>query len=345
MNQDVKFKVIDLLKSRGTYHVSVNGKQHYTRCPFCGDSRNLSHAHMSVHIDTFSETPMMYRCLKCDTKGLLTDSVLIELDLPIDAMIQKELKSFNRKAIRLGKLVNLEFERFSVPLYQDTYTNQMKLDYLNGRLGTDINLTEARDKKIILNLFDFMSLNQLSFIDGINYNTMKMLNDNYIGFLSTNNNCITFRDITGNQKCRYFKVILNQKNVNPDTFYGIPGRGLSLLYTHDVNIHMAEGIFDILSIQKNLPHNSDYNYFYATCGFGGVTLLQYLLHHGINTGVNLHIYSDKDKSDWNHKKYLFNNSGISNWLDHIYIHRNQFGGEKDYGVPVSNIIDSYRKIK
>ena len=345
MNQDVKFKVIELLKTRGAYHVSINQKQHYTRCPFCGDSRNLSHAHMSVHIDTLTDTPMMYRCLKCDTKGLLTESVLLELDLPIDTTIRSELKSFNKKAMKLGKLVNLEFERFHVPLYQSNSKNLSKLDYINDRLGTEIDTTEARDMKLVLNLFDFMFLNELKEIQGLNFNTMKMLDENYVGFLSTNNNCITFRDITGNQKYRYFKVVLNQKNVNPDTFYGIPNR-ISLMYTHDINVHMAEGVFDIISIKKNLPHaNIENDYFYATCGFGGVTLLKYLIHHGMNTGINLHIYSDKDKSDWNHKKYLFNDSGIAHWLDHIYIHRNQFEGEKDYGVPMTNIIDIYKKLK
>lgn len=344
MNQEIKFRIIEMLKHRGAYHMSINGKQHYTRCPYCGDSRNLSHAHMSVFIDLFSDTPMMFRCLKCDVKGLVTDSVLIELDLPIDTSIIKELKSYNRKAMKLGKLVNLEFEKFNVPLYQENYKNQMKLDYLNTRLGTDINFTEARDKKMILNLFDFMTMNEIENIQGLTYNMMKVLDKDYVGFLSTNNNCIVFRDITGNQKYRYFKVILNQKNVNPDTFYGIPG-SVALMYTHDINVHMAEGIFDILSIQKNLPNTCEHNLYYATCGFGGVTLLQYLLHHGINTGVNLHIYSDKDKSDWNHKKYLFNKSGISYWLEHIYIHRNQYDNEKDYGVPLSRIMDSYKKLK
>lgn len=344
MNHEIKSKVIDLLKRKGAYHMSINGKQHYTRCPYCGDSRNLAHAHLSMHIDLFSDTPMLFRCLKCDVKGLVTDAVLIELDLPIDSTMVKELKSYNRKAIKLGKLVNLEFEKFNVPLYANANKNQMKLDYLNDRLGTDIDLSEAKDKKILLNLFDFMVLNEIETINGLTYNMMKVLDRDYIGFLSTNNNCIVFRDITGNQKFRYYKVILNQKNINPDTFYGIPG-SISLLYTHDVNIHMAEGVFDIISIQKNIEHKSEHNYFYATCGYGGVTLLQYLIHHGINTGVNLHIYSDKDKTDWDHKKYLFNKSGTSHWLDHIYIHRNQYDGEKDYGVPMTRIIDSCRKIK
>ena len=344
MNHDIKAKVIDMLKQKSAYHMSINGKQHYTRCPYCGDSRNLAHAHLSIHIDIFSDTPMMYRCLKCDVRGLVTDNVLIELDLPIDSTMIKELKCYNRKAIKVSKLVNLDFESYTVPLYTDSCKNQMKLDYLNNRLGINIDIQEAKDKKIILNLFDFMVLNEIKMIDGLTYNMMKMLDNDYIGFLSTNNNCIVFRDITGNNKLRYYKVILNTKNVNPDTFYGIPG-SISMLYTHDINIHMAEGVFDILSIEKNLPHNkAEHNLFYATCGYGGVTLLKYLLHHGINTGINLHIYSDKDKADWNHKKYLFNNSGTA-WIDHIYIHRNQRDGEKDYGVPLSRIADSYRKIK
>ena len=344
ITQEIKFKLIELLKTRGAYSHSVNNKQHYTRCPYCGDSRNLSHAHLSVKIDVESDAPMVYRCLKCSTSGLVTDTFIEELGLYIDDESKKSLKSYNKKAMKYANLVNLDMEKFEVPLYQEGYNNNIKLNYINNRLGTELTYNDAKNSKILLNLFDFMKFNEIETIDGLSFKMMKNLNDNYVGFLSCNNNCIVFRDITGNQKYRYFKVILNNRNINPDTFYSIPNK-ISLMYTHDINIHIAEGVFDILSIKNNLVKSTENDYYYAMCGFGGITILKYLLHHGINTGINLHIYSDNDKTNSNHYKYLFNGSYITEWVDSITIHRNQFNGEKDYGVPFDRIIDGSKRIK
>ena len=109
MNQEFKYSIIEMLKNRGAYSVSTNGKQHYTRCPYCGDSRNINHAHMSI-----------------------------------------------KKAMRYGKLTNNDKEKFSVPLYTDSSINARKLEYLNNRLGIDYTYTDARDNKLVLNLFDFI---------------------------------------------------------------------------------------------------------------------------------------------------------------------------------------------
>lgn len=343
MNQDIKFKMIDTLKGRGAYSHSINNKQHYTRCPFCGDSLNLSHAHLSIKIDVESDEPMLYRCLKCSASGIVNETLLDELDLCIDNDAKKELKIFNKRSMRIHKYVNNEIEHFVVPTYQDNYLNELKLNYLNNRIGSDLNYMQIQSKKILLNVFDFMKINELKSLGNLSYSMMKNLNENYIGFLSCNNNCIVFRDITGKQKYRYFKVIINDKNLNQDTFYSIPN-SIPLMYTNQINVHIAEGTFDIISIQENLIKTNEFNYFYAMCGFGGIVILKYLLHHGINTGINLHIYSDKDKSDYSHLKYL-NKLYITEWIDNIYIHRNQYKAEKDYGVEKDKIIDSYRKIK
>jgi hypothetical protein len=177
------------------------------------------------------------------------------------------------------------------------------------------------------------------------FKQLKTLNESYVGFLSNNNNCITFRNITDNDRLmRYFKVILNPKNINQNTFYSIPN-SIDLMYTHDINIRIAEGTFDILSVFKNLVKNKNNEYYFASCGFGSNVIIRYLIHNGINTGLNLHIYSDNDKTDDDHRKYLFKNSSVSYWLDHIDIHRNQFNNEKDYGIPTNRIIDSRYRIK
>lgn len=344
MNQEFKYSIIEMLKNRGAYSVSTNGKQHYTRCPYCGDSRNINHAHMSIKIDLDNDTPMVYRCLKCDAHGLVTAEVLEELELYVDKEILDSLKSYNKKAMRYGKLTNNDKEKFSVPLYTDSSINARKLEYLNNRLGIDYTYTDARDNKLVLNLFDFIKFNEIEKIDGLYPSMLKSLDENYIGFLSCNNNNIIFRDITGEQKFRYYKVMLNPKNINSDSFYSIPNK-ISLMYTNKINIHIAEGTFDILSIKENVVQNTEDNFFFAMCGFGGISILKYLIHHGINTGLNIHIYSDNDKTNWDHRKILYNKSYITEWIDNIYIHRNQMKGEKDYGVTPDRIKDSWMFLK
>lgn len=319
--------------------------QYVTRCNYCGDSSDPAHGHFSIHIDINNDTPMMYRCLKCDASGLITDTVLEEAGVYLSSDMQSELKSFNRKAAKKMNLVNVDMEHFNVPVYNDSLINSRKLDYLNRRLGTNIDYIEAQDMKVILNLYDFIKLNDMPTIAALKMSHIKFLNDNYIGFLSTNNNCITFRNITENKSyMRYFKTLINPTNINPDTFYSLPN-SIDLLYTKDINVHISEGIMDILSVYKNVVNKKDNNFYYASCGFGYLTILKYLIHHGLNSGLNIHIYSDNDKKDYDHFKYLFHRSSISYWMDHIWIHRNTYENEKDYGVPLKNIIDSHYIIK
>jgi len=345
MDQGVKFKVIEKLKELPVCNINSTDTQYVIRCKFCGDSMDKSHGHLSIKIDTETETPMMYRCLKCDASGLLSDTVLEEHGIYVDSEMQQALKVFNKKINKKFKLVNTEIEKFNVPLYVDDRLNYTKLQYLNKRLGTSFDLMESRDIKAVLNIFDFMKINEIESIPGLEFKHLKFINEYYLGFLSTNNNCITFRNITNNNKfMRYYKVKLNPKNVNADTFYSVPN-SIDLLYTNDIHVHITEGIMDILSVYKNVIGNKDNNFYYASCGFGYLTILKYLIHHGINTGLHIHIYSDNDKRDWDHMKYLFKDSAVSYWLDHIWIHRNKFKYEKDYGVPLSRIIDKYHILK
>lgn len=343
MENDIKLYMIELLEQRGAYHRSVNQMQHYTRCPYCGDSKNMSHAHLSIHINVDDDTPMLFRCLKCGVSGIVSEHVFDELGLYIDSESRKQLRLFNRKGIKRMGLTNMDREAYTVPLYHKSILNDQKLNYINQRLGTSIGYEKAHSYKIVLNLFDFMKHNELKMIDGVSDGMMQTLHNNYVGYLSCNNNSIVFRDITDTQKYRYFKVKLNQKNMNGDSFYSLPS-SIPLLYTDDIHVHLAEGSFDILSIRENLVREEENNFYYATCGFGGAVILHYLIHHGINTGIHLHLYSDADKSDWDHRRYLSNAFGITEWMDHIYIHRNQFNREKDYGVPLSHIIDSKKEI-
>ena len=156
--------------------------------------------------------------------------------------------------------------------------------------------------------------------------------------------CRNIKPSLDDHEFRWYNVILNSNNMNPYTFYSIPN-SINLYYTDKINIHIAEGAFDILSIYENLKHGDlDHNYFYASCGSSGLNIMNFLIDRGINTGINLHLYADKDKSDDFHMKYLMYDSEVYQWCDSIIIHRNKMNGEKDYGVPKDRIKDSFRTV-
>ena len=70
------------------------------------------------------------------------------------------------------------------------------------------------------------------------------------------------------------------------------------MYTNDINIHIAEGPFDILGVFYHLMNGElENNLYYAVCGFGYGTILRNIISAGLNTGLNVHIYADNDKSD------------------------------------------------
>ena len=193
---------------------------------------------------------------------------------------------------------------------------------------------------------DFFSENKIKIPDHINPKLIKIIEENYVGFLSANNNKITFRRIVDNDQLnRYIKLSIDPYNTSPNNFYSIKNPGIDLLYTEPVHIHIAEGTFDILSIKYNLHHDdSQKHLFFASCGYNFGTIIKWLIYMGINTDLCVHLYSDNDKSDEEDIKVL--NSGINKyWIDHAYIHRNMFQGEKDFGVPAVRIKESHIQVK
>lgn len=353
MNNDIKYGVIELLKSLPICDINTTGTQYVVKCPFsfCDDARKSNHGHFSIHIDVNSDTPMLYRCFKCDSSGILNTHILEELGLYVNTELNDEIRKFNKKIIKKNKYIDNSVENYQAPIYSYSILNDKKRKYINDRLGTEYTYEDLKDIKVILDIFEFMKANDIKVIPNVEFKYLKMINENYVGFLSTNNNCIVFRCIKKGVKLkRYIKVVINPTNINGNTFYSIPNV-IDLLYTDDIHIHITEGVFDILSVYSNLNENNKKNHFYyASCGFGYLTILRYLIFNGINSGLNIHIYSDKDKTDRDHRHYLFNKSNLSDWFKSIYIHRNTYINEssiieKDYGVPKEKIIDSIYRLK
>jgi len=346
-NREIKLEVINLLKTLPVYFTNSAGIQHTIRCPYCGDSKNQSHGHFSIKIDIDNDNePMLFRCFKCDVSGILTNDVLEEIGIDVSNDMANTIGKFNKSTTKSQPGIITKPLDYNVPIYSDTYINRRKLIYLNDRLGLNLTYGDCNRIKCILNFYDFIKLNNIEYLPDIKSTKIDLLNNNYIGFLSCNNNMIVFRNIYNDKYRRYEKVKLNNRVINPNSFYIIPNT-FNMLYTDDMHIHIAEGIMDILSIYYNLKDKDDYNNFYfASCGFGSNVIIKYALSIGLNTNLIVHLYSDNDKTNADHLKYLnkIRNSGLV-WIKKLIVHRNIYNGEKDYGVPKSNIDDSIFTLK
>jgi len=346
-DRELKQEIIDQLSELPVYYPNRSNTQHVIRCTACGDSHDESHAHLSIRINVDDDAPMLYRCFRCNDSGLVTREMLIEWGVELDEDSLNSLKIYNKKSKKKYKgIFSDHYEDFYVPAVDSTILHEMKREYINARLGTNFSVDEMRELKIVLNIEDFLTCNHIS-KPSIDFKTRKHIESDYLGFLSTNNNRIMFRNIRSNldkHDFRWYNVMLNMNNLNPYTFYSIPNK-IDLYYTHSINIHIAEGCFDILSIYHNVNNcNKENNYYYASCGSSALNIMNFLIDIGINTGLNIHLYADKDKSDDFHMKYLLRDNEIYQWCDKIVIHRNNYIGEKDYGVPKEKIKDSYRTI-
>ena len=345
-NSEIKQNVLNQLKSLSVCIPDTMERQWYVRCPYCGDSRDKSHGHLSIKIDLSTDEPMVWRCLKCGECGIVTETLLRDLGVIIDSEIRSSLKSFNKRSSRYNKFLNDYIEKIEIPNYTSNLAIS-HLSYINQRIGGDLTLSDAKKYSLILDLQEFLSANGLSKIYNISEKMQWFISQNYVGFLSTSKNKIIFRlcsDIPSAK--RYLKYPLNPFNSNPASFYNIPTE-FDIMSPDDLHVHIAEGTFDIISIERNLfrNKNKNRNLFFASCGFGPMTIIQYLVYFGAGGSIILHIYCDNDKTDIEEIKNMKIRKEMFPWIKEIWFHRNRIEPyEKDYGVPLNRIYDEQRKV-
>lgn len=346
----IKEQLIAQLQTLPVCKSSSNRRNWVVRCPYCGDSKHSNHGHFSILIDVNSDTPILYRCFKCNESGLFTPQQAEDLGLGYDKNLTKSLDLYNRTASSRSYFQD-KVKNFYVPQFEESAENLRKLDYINRRLGIQMQLTDCATFKIILSFKEFLKANHIPLKQSaddpsmLKYGTVNELDAKYVGFLSANNNKIIFRDITDSGFFgRYYKITLDLMNRSPNSFYSFLSQ-FNLLYTEPIEIHIAEGAFDIMGVYFNLPHEYSQNSLYfGNGGYGFGTILKYLIYTGVTTDVNLHIYSDADKTDADHLR-LLSKPLYQTWIDHVYVHRNAFSGEKDFGVPKSRIVDYRYELK
>ena len=323
------------------------GKEVVIRCRFCGDSKNLNHAHFYMSVPQSAEEISMYHCKRCPNNGIVTDDLLRKIGCN-DSNILVEVAKHNSEVLSLPKyktIKKIDIYPLRWDLIRKTNINQFKLDYINNRIGANFTFAHLVKYKLFLNLFDIINPNRLELTR--HELTCKDLDENFIGFISYDNSYCGLRKVTDKKlhpslNKRYINYNLINKNSDSKNFYVIPTE-VDVMNPMPVRVHIAEGQFDILSIFYNLNNsNIKQNIYIAGGGKSYTQALEFILEETGIVNYELHFYPDKDVSY--DEFYYTTLSRISNLPCDKYIHRNIFDGEKDFGVPMNRIKDSVKFI-
>lgn len=318
------------------------GREIIKRCHICGDSRDITDAHMYIGV---RNGVIVYNCFKCNAHGAVDAKFLHDIDC-YDQNIMYLCQNQNSQAGgskqgNSGSLRNYTFKNVLFPLIHGDFAIK-KVNYISNRLGIPVNDSTISQYKIVLNLKEFLGFNNITKYTR-NQELMDLIDKFFVGFLSVDNKYIIMRRLIPEGKLpqyidtRYINYNIFGSSSNNMKYYIIP---TSVDTLKPISIHVAEGVFDILSIYNNLPRfeNSIYA---AICGSSYMNLIMYIIQtYGI-TYFDLHIYPDADIGDNEMMKIKYN---LSIFNINIFIHRNKSPNEKDYGVSKDRIIDSIVRI-
>ena len=137
------------------------------RCRYCGDSLNPNSRHMGVKVPQNNEVPF-FNCFKCHTSGPVTLNTLLKWGLDdSDGLVEYgDYLSTVSKLPQNKKILNTNSYKLRNSNITKCRTSEIKLNYINSRLGLSLNYDDLLSKKIVLNLNDLLYSNNISKITG-----------------------------------------------------------------------------------------------------------------------------------------------------------------------------------
>lgn len=328
-SKDFKTELIDELLASIQPSGYKNGELG-VRCPFCGDSKDPTHYHLNIRIIPDDDQPLYFRCLRCNTTGVLNGNLLAMIGSS-SSEYSIQVEKYNRVSCKKHGIVS---NKKGIKMkMQPLVINDKILEkhaYIEKRLGTKLDINELHNKKIVYDFIDLMKYNKINKLNG-GIDKIKALQEDHVGFLSAKNDFINFRDITGKHKRYYIYKVIN----NIDTtgkFYIMPNK-IDPFSNEMKTINIAEGVFDILGIYYHIFNKYDNNTVYtAINGAGYLNVIKYILNQGLLCDVNVNIFSDADRPP-----HYYNNmiKQIEPFVNDIRLFYNSIG--KDYGVPTNEI--------
>lgn len=327
--------------------VVSGGREINCRCMYCADSTNASHGHFYIKIPKDENDISVFNCVKCHVSGIVTPDKLIQWGMNYDNTVVQQIsytnqnyKKKNGNKFNDAVIYNL-FNPYNITVDKLT---QYKMDYISKRLGIPWGLPECIENKVILNLNDLIKSNQLNITR--DPRIVEALDSNFLGFISYDNAFCNMRNLELGEVYktidkRYINYNIYDQLDNTHKFY-IPPVNINPNSYMPIKIHIAEGPFDILSIKYNLVRELDNNIYIGITGSGYKGILRFILTELALINIELHLYPDNDmKPNVIYDLCEF----LRPFQFPIYVHHNDYPGEKDFGVPRGRIKERIERIK
>jgi hypothetical protein len=313
------------------------------RCPLCGDSDNINHAHLYIGVKEYdNEHLIVYDCKKCGRQGFVSPGFLRRLNID-DISIETYLKRSLKRVAHIksyGKDDDISKTRFLFP--KITKGDSKKIEYLSERLQMDFSNNEMIERyKVILNLGSFLNVNKIT-NPAVSIDKIGLLSEYGVGFLSEDKRSVSIRNMDPgvSYKDRFNIIHLFQGSRHP--FMYIPPCNLDVLspYPH---IAVSESPFNIICCKNYFFTEDDTSVIYAAAGrkLFSRPITRLIQLTGFVNG-QIHIFADNDNNfntDW----YRFHLSKFLNNYD-ITIYLNN--AENDFGnMPKKGEKFNYKIIK
>lgn len=321
------------------------GREINCRCMYCSDSKNPRTGHFYISIPKGDE-PSKFNCFKCSSHGWVTTQKLIDWGI-YDPEIAMDLNSHNKKVMKSPNYMrDMGYGSFNIKYdsITDDILTRYKLDYINKRLGTSLTYEDCIREKIVLNIKDVLRRNPIK-LTRSEY-IIECMDSSFIGFLSYDNAKLNLRNLEINElpksiSSRYVNYNVMEKEDSTQSFYCIPN-SVDLSNPDPIKVHIAEGPFDILSIYHNLRKDSYQSLYISVTGKGYKGIIRFCLMTLGLINVEFHIYPDMDIDN-----YVMDDIAelLKPYQKPVYIHRNVFPKEKDFGVPIDRIDESVRIVR
>lgn len=336
--QDTKQKFLYFLYNRGEYIRRVNDKEYQTRCPFCGDSiHTLNTGHLYINIDVDDPYNMPYFCFKCQSSGVVNPELLDVMGND-DQDLRNSIHTLNVRG-KSKKSYDKEnkFMYFDRVLPENTkYLNKIK--YVEDRLQIEISNEEITKMKLITSLYDFLVANNIT-SSPFKKDIRVMLEKDYVGFLSSGNSHILFRDITEKNKYKWIKYPIEPDSKKNRVFYSFSDE-IDLFTKDEITINLAEGVMDVIGVAYHFESDKDNVMNIAVCGQNYNTNIRHLVDLGLfGSNVTLNLYLDNDEM-YNKKAKKIKPMTYLETYKPLFKSVNKFINlkAKDYGIPKQDII-------
>jgi hypothetical protein len=318
-----------LLTKRPSYE-TTNKKEIRVRCAYCGDSKkDPTHAHMYIEM----KPPFKFYCQRCSTSGVLNMQTLRDLNIYSTDLSTNIINANKTIKKNDGHKFKIYSKKPDLVTNENEFT-QNALNYFNNRFQTNYTNEEIINKfKVITNAQAFFEKNNIRIpIDARGVPLYDF--NNSIGFLSSDGTHVIFRDLTNQQRKRYFNLNLYNNDIDTaNKLYNI--KSAVDIMKDEITLIIAEGAFDIIGVYeafyKNKKIDNDH-IFAAAAGKGYNAAISHYIRMGF-LNLKVIIYSDTDVNQYFFKNLKDSSPYLKN--SRLTIFYNNL--EKDFGVPKDRI--------